>query len=768
MISGLIRKVFALRVTSNGLIMRRISYTLLAILVFKGISFGQSSNLRMADQYFKKLSYALAAPLYMEVIGTPEDNSIVKQNLAICYYHIGDMSNAEKYFSVIVASDIAGASDYFMLSQALKQNGKINESDAWMAKLNAKFPADLRGLSYAKNKDYQISIVKNSGHFSLSHLDINTTYTEFGAYQVFGKQEVVIISNRGFSNSVKQDWTWNASPFLDLYVSKIEKSDSLGMPNLKKGKSNTRFHEGPICFSLDGKQVYFTRNNISEKKQRRDANGIQNLKIYIADVAENGDWINEREIVLNSKDYSVGHPAFSKDGKTMYVASDIPGGFGGADLYSVSVNADGTLGKLVNLGSEINTEGNEMFPSLSAEGYLYFSSNGHVGLGGLDVFLAFPAKNGSFKKVTNLGNIINSTSDDFSLIFNGDGKTGYVSSNRAGGAGADDIYAFSLLVPYKAGVFVEGVITEQSNGQVLPNSIVVIKNDKGEIVAELKTDEQGRYTAELEEDRKYTISVKKDNYFDKGLLLDASLADPESGKINGDAVLEKIPDVMLICSITDALTNLALEGVKVKITEKTSPNPLISSVSDASGILRKEVLDKKQGEMVSYIVVLEKEGYLAKTAVFSGTVPANGVINLNEKLDLSLDKITVGTDLSTIIDIQPIYFDLGKADIRKDAAKELDKIVKVMNDNPNMVVELGAHTDCRSSYKFNMDLSSRRALASAGYIKKRITKPERIYGKGYGESKLKVDCPCEGAVKSSCSEEEHQKNRRTEFVIKKM
>jgi outer membrane protein OmpA-like peptidoglycan-associated protein len=747
--------------------MKRIGFTLAVFLIFQAVTYGQSSKLRMADIYYSKLSYALAAPLYGEIIGTAEENTAVKQKLAVCYYNMGDMQNAEKYFEVIVNDASAGVNDYFMYAQSLKQNGKTKDSDVWMERLNVKFPSDHRGISYKKNQSYLSDIAKNSGHFTISHLNINTPYTEFGAYQIFGKEEVVIVSNRGVSNSIKQDWTWNASPFLDMYVSSQAKKDSLGTL-VKKGKANTRFHEGPLCYSPDGKKVYFTRNNISEKNERRDANGIQNLKIYVADVSGEGEWTNEKEISLNSKEYSLGHPAFSKDGKTMFVASDMPGGYGGADLYSVSVNADGTFGKMINLGPTINTEANEMFPVISNEGQLFFASNGHIGLGGLDVFVAFPVKDGSFKKVTNLGNKINSLSDDFALIFNNDGKTGYFSSNRAEGKGADDIYAFTLVAPYKAGVYVEGIIADQSNGAVLPNATVVIKDGQGKVVAQLKTDDQGRYTAELEEDKKYTVSVNKDDYFEKGMPLDVSKADPVSGKINGDAKLEKKPDVMLVCSITDAVSNVPLDGVKVVITPGTSTTPLISASTDVTGLLRKEILDKKTGENVSYTVVLEREGYLSKTVVYNGTVPTNGVVNLNEKLDLSMDKIAVGTDLATIIDIRPIYFDLGKADIRKDAATELDKIVKVMNDNPNMVVELGSHTDCRSSYKFNMDLSSRRAVASANYIKKRISKPERIYGKGYGESKLKVDCPCEGTVKSTCPEEEHQKNRRTEFVIIKM
>ena len=748
--------------------MKRLIYTLLFCFLVHGLAIGQSAKLRMADNYFNQLSYSLAAPLYAEVAGTAEDNASVKQKLAVCHYNMGDMPGAEKYFSEMISSDAATKNDYFLYAQALKQNGKISESDKWLSVLNQKYPQDLRGISFQRNTNYQTIIAGNSGHFKIVHLDINTSFSEFGGYPIKGTEEVILISNRGYSNSVRQDWTWNGSPFLDLYLASQPKKDSLGTPKLKKGQSNTRFHEGPICYSSDGKKVYFTRNNISEKKSRRDDKGIQNLKIYVSEISEDGTWINEKEISLNSKDYSVGHPALSLDGKTMYFASDMPGGFGGADLYAVTVDAEGNFGTPVNLGTEINTEGNEMFPWINADGFLYFASNGHVGLGGLDVFVSFPNKGGSFKKVTNLGNKINSSSDDFALIFNLDGNTGYFSSNRSTGKGADDVYAFTLFAPYKTGIYLEGTVSDQANGQVLPNALVVIKDEKGNIVGELVADADGKYAIELEENTKYSISVLKDTYFQRDINVDVTNADPVSGVVKGDIALEKKPDVMVICAITDAITNKSLDGVKVKITEKSSAATLIASNTDSTGVLKKEVLDKKQGESITYTIVLEKEGYLGKTAVFAGTVPQNGVINLNEKLDLSLDKIAVGADLATIIDIQPIYFDLGKADIRKDAAKELDKIVKVMNDNPNMVVELGSHTDCRSSYKFNMDLSSRRAIASASYIKKRITKPERIYGKGYGESKLKVDCPCEGAVKSSCSEDEHQKNRRTEFVIKKM
>jgi outer membrane protein OmpA-like peptidoglycan-associated protein len=187
-----------------------------------------------------------------------------------------------------------------------------------------------------------------------------------------------------------------------------------------------------------------------------------------------------------------------------------------------------------------------------------------------------------------------------------------------------------------------------------------------------------------------------------------------------------------------------------------------------TGDIEKELLDKKVNDQLSYTIRLEKPGYLSKVVTFNYTILQMGRINVHETLDLTMDKIDIGLDLTSIIDINPIYFDLGKYTIRADAAIELNKIVKVMNENPAMEIELGSHTDCRGSIASNEKLSDNRAKASANYIKERITNPERINGKGYGEAQLKVDCPCEGTVKSTCSEDEHQKNRRTEFVIIKM
>ena len=728
-------------------------------------AFSQTAKSKAAKSYFEHLSYSLAAPIYTDLVETDPTNIEYKRNLAICHYNLGEPEESAKYFEQIINTPEAGINDYFLFSQVLKQTGKIQESNLWLEKMNALNQKDLRGLSYVNNKNYLEHINQHSNHISIKSLGINTEACEFGGYRIFGQNAVLIVSNRQNNPMIQNHWTWDGSAFLDYYTATIHAKDSLENPRLKNNKINSRFHEGPICYSIDGKTIYITRNNLSAKKNRRDINGIQNLKLYAADVQTDGSWNNERELQFNSEAYSTGHPTSSVDGKHLYFSSDMPGGFGGSDIYFVTINEDGSFGKPINLGPEINTEANEMFPSISPDGLLYFSSNGHVGLGGLDIFVSFPKKDGFFRKVTHTGNQINSSRDDFAMTFNPEGLTGFFSSNRLSGKGNDDVYAFEIIKPFKSGIQLSGNVTDSKTGQPLENSLVAIFNEEGIIIDSIRTDKLGNYTYEFENPQKILIHASNSTYLDQSKSINITEDDNE---LRVDIALNKKPDIMLICKIEDGTTKLPLNQVSVKIKPTKGKTDLIASKTDSTGVLWKEITDKKIGEQVSYTITLEKFGYLSKVVTYTGVIPEDGYLNLNERLDLALDQVAVGTDLSKIIDIKPIYFDLGKWDIRKDAAIELDKIVKVMNDNPTMVVELGSHTDCRSSIKFNLDLSSKRATASANYIKKRITKPERIYGKGYGESKLILNCPCEGAVKSTCSEEDHQKNRRTEFVIMKM
>jgi len=734
----------------------------LVIIIFTimaGASFAQSGKLKKADSYYERVAYAEAIPLYSQLLNSAVDSPELKSKLADCYYQIGNTQKAEEVFALFIDKTNSNPEDLYRYAQSLKENGKYTESDDWMNAFQSKTSDDIRAREFADNNSYLTAINNQQPYFSVSHLSVNTEYSDFGGYPA-QNDEVYFVSNRKKRVSVKRFHTFNNEKFLDLYVGKRQ-DFAIENPVYQK-KKNKKYHEGPLCFSPDGTRVYFTRNNMSSGKNRRDEKGIQNLKIYFATVTAEGTWTNEKEMEINSKAYSVGHPCLSADGKTLYFASDMPGGFGGVDLYKMDVLADGTFGKPVNLGDQINTEGQEMFPWLSSEGILFFSSDGHVGLGGLDVFAMLPDRAGNFKKRINVGKPVNSAKDDFAFVMFDDNTTGYLSSNRETGAGDDDIYSFQLLRPLKVNLVVQGIVTDKRSGEILPGADVVLMNGDGAIVATSKADAEGGYEFNVEPDLDYTIEANNEKYFANNTQFTTKNLDSKLEVLKEDIDLEKDPGLSLYALITDAKTGNALEGVTVKVTDNMT-GEVETILTPATGDYMRPLNDKKLDDRGSYNLTLSKEGYIPKTVTYNTLFDKEGQYEVHAEVDLSLDILV--TDLRDLIEINPINFDLGKWNIREDAKVELDKIVEVMNKYPNMEVELGSHTDCRASKSFNMRLSDKRAKSSASYIKSKITNPDRIYGKGYGESQLLNGCECEGAVKSDCSEEEHEKNRRTEFKV---
>lgn len=717
---------------------------------------GQSGKLKKADNYFNRLSYAYAAELYEELIGSEVDSPELKSKLALSYLKMDNYTKSIDYYSQMIGSSEATPEDYYNYAYVLKQAGNYSESDKWMNQFSNAVTADSRSQLFLANTEYKSRIEKNQPFFSLENLSLNTSSADFGGYYNPEQNQVYFISARRKRAFVKNEWSWDANRFLDMYRTPVNPDNTLGKVK-RVAKVNTKFHEGPLAFAPDGKTVYFTRNNISYGGKRRDGQKIQNLKLYIADVNEKGKWVNEREFPYNSKDYSVGHPSVTKDGKTMYLVSDKPGGFGGADIYKVAILENGTFGEMINLGNKINTEGQEMFPFIDVENRLFFSTNGHPGLGGLDVFVAlFEGENTG--KIHNLGLPVNSQHDDFAFNMSGDFKTGFLSSNREGGKGGDDIYAVQLIRPFVFGVTIKGTAKDKK-GELVPFAKIDLKDDKGNIIETVTADENGTYTFEAEYEKNYRLGGSKTDYFD-GKNTANTFTDEQV--VIADVVLEKDPGLSLYALITDKKTGLPLEGVQVYLVDNmTDKSKKITT--PVTGDFREALFGKKLNDRGSYNLILQKEGYFSKTVTYNTLFDQPGQYDVHAILDLGLDPEV--KDLAEMVQINPINFDLNKYNIRPDAATELDKIVEVMNKYPNMVVELGSHTDCRASKAYNMKLSDNRAKASAEYIKKKITNPERIYGKGYGESRLLNDCECEGNVKSDCSEEEHAKNRRTEFKV---
>jgi outer membrane protein OmpA-like peptidoglycan-associated protein/tetratricopeptide (TPR) repeat protein len=756
-------------------------------------SFAQTLTVRDGDRQYKNMHYADAAELYEQAIGHGEGSNAVYLKLADSYFKIKDTKNAEKYYAKV--TDALDEEVLYQYAQSLLQNGKYNEVKTL-----------LQGKSLTKTKNKSIlatdfnPLKNNSSAKAIYFMDFNSPYADFSPVPY--EKGIVFASSRKKGSLHKNVFGWNNTPFLNLlymdttgigkklYDKKIQQEQYLASTNklyaydknlhtdetkltsndvntlgyygsyarqrdtLTTGHGivpfvsqfNTKYHDGPIAFSPAKDIAVFTRND------GKSTAGVSKLKLFSSTKTSTG-WSSPKSLPFNSNEYSVGHAAFDASGKTMYFASDMPGGQGGTDIYKVSYD-NGKWGKPENLGAGINTDGNEMFPFMANNGTMLFSSDGHGGLGGLDI-LATNLKG----QIKNLGYPVNSNKDDFGVSMDESTVNGFLSSNRNRNGIDDDIYLFALNKPISFSQTLKLLVLDRLTGKPIAHASVVPTQS----LAPTTTNEEGIATYEVEAGKEYSFVGKKQPYTDgnASINIQESAADNEL-----KLYLDYTSSLFLL--VSDRATNAPIENVKVKIVNKNSNATFIDQSTPTTGDVRKELEGAKVGDQLNYAIHLEREGYLSKTVSFDYQIQKPGEIPVHEFLDIKLDKIDLGMDIGKIININPIYFDLNKSDIRPDASKEIEKIVQVLKDNPNMVIELGSHTDCRSTAQYNMALSDRRAKASAQYVTSKGIEKTRIYGKGFGETKLVNGCACEGAVKPNCSEADHQLNRRTEFVIVKM
>lgn len=726
------------------------SFIILSAFILPGIVLGQGSANKALNDFETN---------YPKVIEKFEGKNKMtldeKRQLAESYKLSGKYALAEKVYANIIATLEKTEEDIYAYAQILKMNSNYSEAQKQMTVYSVLKANDIRAKLFNENKAYISELLKDKGQFKIKNLESNSAQQDFGV--IYFKDKVVFTSSRcNAFNATLHHWNSSNLPYLDLFVAKTD--DKSEIKNVKKlSRFNKKYHEGPATYSKDGNTLMYTEDNYKEKS----SDGIRKLVIMEAKFI-NGKWGSKIPFPLNNKEYSVGHPSLSPDGNTLYFASDMPGGKGGVDIYRTTRNADGSWGTPENLGEQINTEGNEMFPFIHENGLLFFSSDGRPGLGGLDVF-ATQIKNNHISKVINIGVPVNSNKDDFTFVLNNEKNKGYFASNREGGKGFDDIYAFDLLKPFVFSKSIKGSAKDKE-GNLLANTKINLYDTKGNVINTINTSEDATFTFDVEDNGTYHLIGTKNHYFDGNTSVDIT---GQSEIVMTDVVLEKDPGLSLLALITDAASMLPLEGVKANLTNVLTNTPIGNYNTPETGDFKTPLTNHKIGDKIVYKLKLEKAGYLTKEVVFSYEIVKPGEIKMHETLDLSMAKLNIGGDLAKMINLNSIYFDLGKWNIRKDAASELDKIVKVMNEYPNMVVELGAHTDCRGTAISNEKLSNKRAIASANYIKKWITNPDRISGKGYGESKLKNGCACEGNAKTSYTEAQHQENRRTEFIITK-
>ncbi|MCC6370951.1 MAG: OmpA family protein [Bacteroidia bacterium] len=707
----------------------------------------QDRNIHKGDVYYNNKAYSEAIPYYERALDFDKTNKKILSRLGDCYRLTNNTKGQLLCYGGLVNMGSAEAIQELYYGQALVENGEAEKAKPYFEK----FAIDQRGKELASSLSKLNAYKRNADAYSLARVPYNSTESDFCAVKF--QDAIVFSSARNKTVWVKRQQGWTNGNYLGLYTAP---SGGQLHPAPFMGDLESKYNDGPLCFSKDYNTVYFTRNNA--KKSERAADGTFKLRLLEATLDQNG-FSMVKAFPFSNNNYNFAHPSISQDGYTLYFASDMPGGKGGMDIYRTKKDSSGVWGKPENMGDALNTAGNEVFPFIAANGVLYFSSNGHDGLGGLDIYEC-KLSGGQATKIYNMGEPVNSKEDDFGIYLMEDNKNGFISSNRQAGGLDDDIYSLQILKDVKRGKEALIVVKDKDNSAVMDSTKIVINGDT------VMTNDKGEYTLALEDEKEYKIQTNKADYFGKeDTIVTANVTEDSFTK---EILIEKDPKIFLRALITDAKTNELLEGVKIKLTDIAASSEVDNYTTTSSGDYFKFLYGKRLGDKLTYLIRIEKEGYLERTVVFTHLIDKAGEINMNESLNLTMGKVEVGMDLAKMIDLKPIYFDLGKSEIRKDAALELDKIVQVMNEYPNMFIELGSHTDCRSSSESNMKLSTARAKASAEYIVKKGINKMRITGRGYGESRLLNNCACEGKVQSNCPEEEHTKNRRTEFVITRL
>jgi outer membrane protein OmpA-like peptidoglycan-associated protein/tetratricopeptide (TPR) repeat protein len=475
------------------------------VTVFSFHSYAQQSIVNAGDKKYNKYAYIDAIKTYEKVANKGYKSEEMFKKLGNAYYFNSDFEGAAKWYGELFAMNTAVEPEYYYrYGQSLKSTGQLEKANKILNEFNAKGNTDTRAKLYEKDVNYLDQIKANSGRYKIEDARINSKYSDYGA--IVHDNKIYFASARDTGNFSQRKHRWTGEYFTNLYMADVDSA------KVKKFKTsiNTRFHESTPVFTKDGKTVYFTRNNFIDGKKGKNEEKITLIKIYKATL-ENDKWINITVLPFDSNNYSTGHPALSPDEKTLYFASDMPGTLGQSDIYKVSINADGSFGTPQNLGKSINTEEKETFPFVTDENEIYFASDGHPGLGGLDVFVGQFENDGTVSDIQNLGSDINSPKDDFAYIINPVSRKGYFSSNKDGGQGSDDIYMFLETRKLKCIQELNGTITDQETGVILPGSRVSLY-ENGVVKNNIIADINGFYSFPVECGKTYNVRAEKEEY----------------------------------------------------------------------------------------------------------------------------------------------------------------------------------------------------------------------------------------------------------------
>lgn len=658
--------------------MKGIITALIFLTIFSYVT-GQKQRLNLANSYYEIESYYNAAETYEDVLERGIDSTEVAQKVAHSYFAIRNLDKAYIWHSFMHESNLLDSVSFARLINLSMSDQSLESIKQLTSEAVSKYPKNDYFLYLNHNLDSLNTNMLGDDFFELKYLkNVNTKGSDFGV-SYYKDDKVLVTSSNRLKKSINRTDARTGGYFFNLYKTDLNGGE-LGKLSYEKSKLKSKYHDGPACYDSINNYVYFTRSNIEGNKAVDEFKKVTHLKILRGKLV-NGELVNLESLPFNSDLYSTMHPSISEDGRFLFFSSNMPGGIGGFDIYKVEINEQGMFSSPKNLGKTVNTPLDESFPFIQSNGnVLFFSSYGHYGIGGLDIFYAELSENYDPLLIFNCGKSINTADDEFSFVNNANQKAGFIASNRKGEELKDEIYSFKQKKPLNTITYrLLGEVRDKDTDEILSDVSVEIKDNSGKTIFTGKTTDKGLYNSET------------------------------------------------------------LEGIR-------------------------------KGDSLNYTIKLAKEEYITQKFQFNYETADDKEIFVNNVIKTGIKKIELGeTDLGDVANINPIYFDFDKSKIRPDAAKELNKIVDILNDNPGMIIELGSHTDLRGDANYNIQLSNKRAQSSVEYIVSKGVERYRIFGTGYGELIPRISNKKIMETESEDGKERlHQLNRRTEFIIMEM
>lgn len=698
----------------------------------------QKGKLKKAKKAYDNFEFPKAIEKYSDILSdttTLKRLQILRARLymAEAYRKMNKIGEATRLYEEIVSSKLKRPEYVYHLARALMANGRYDEAKKWFKDYALLKPDDERSANMIRACDLIEQSFEIPSPFKIEHLPFNSANSDFAAAP--WDKGLLFTSGRK-TGLFAPKFEWNNAPFYDIYYTAPTDSGWTEAKSIK-GSVNTRWHEGPAFPSQADSLLYFTRNAVYQGQQGISKAGVVKLNIYVAGFRK-GKWIKTMETSLNHPQFSTAHPTLTADGNTMYFVSDKPGGSGGTDIYMAERIAGTRWSRPVNLGEKVNSAGNEMFPFIWQDSLLFFSTDGQTLFGGLDILMSARNRFDEWTTPQNLGYPINSTGDDFGFYIDSSYSTGYLSSNRDGGFGDDDIYKFTRNT-----IRLKGLVVEARNHNVLPNTSIKLNFlASGLPAATCHSSEGGYFECEVIPGVGYNIQCRLDGYIDH---IDSIFIEPDDQEVLLPVFLKKfeIPTMVYLAFRSD--TNHPLPD--------TIPLS-IRKVGDSIGnhyLIQQKAVFKLTRDSV-YILETKIEGYYTWRDTISTLDIAKPQVVQH---DVYMHPVRVGDKI-----IHHVWLDENY-----EATLKTGLIIKTLKDfiyqNPDALFEVGAHTDTRGTAAFNLEYANRIAHEFRTLILKEASDTLWISAKGYGKSKPLNDC----LIRKNCTDEEHAENRRIEIRV---